>query len=138
MLATLKFLADLPRYAEEKPFTLYGFPEHVQPQTNCEYELREDVFIEDARGHEQDYTLDGCGFEFHRRPSKCLLQASIFESVTEREEIWRYLKETISLGEALLGASKVLCFDWRVCDDSLFFSLLFGIFKENGINNREA
>ncbi|KAI8632562.1 hypothetical protein F5Y19DRAFT_421704 [Xylariaceae sp. FL1651] len=114
MLATLEFLADLPLYDSEKPFVLYGFPDHIQPKTNCQYEVHDKVTVQDARGHEQDYRLDECGFEFHRWPSACDLRAEIFESIKGKATIWSYLHETISIVERLAKPSEVFCFDWRL------------------------
>lgn len=114
MLATLKYLADIPLYEEEKPYTLYGFPDDVQPKSNCEFVIRDNIPVQDARGHESDFKLDGCGFEFHHKPSYCDLRPQIFENASERELVWQYLKETIRLVQETLHASKVLCFDWRV------------------------
>lgn len=114
MTATLKYLADLPSYREEKPYTLYGFPEGVAPKSNCEFETRDDVAVHNARGCEEKFTLDRSGFEFHTAPSNCRLAAQVFESSLERESVWRYLKETIEYSQHQLEASKVLCFDWRV------------------------
>ncbi|KAK0726819.1 hypothetical protein B0T26DRAFT_764105 [Lasiosphaeria miniovina] len=112
MRAKLKFLADLPLYDEKKPSTLYGFPDHIQPISNCEYEVHDGLMIQDTRGHEQEYHLDEHGFEFHHWPSKCDLSAAVFESNGNREEVWRYLKETITLTELVLQAPKAMCFDW--------------------------
>jgi hypothetical protein len=114
MHATLKFLADLPLYDEEKPYTLYGFPDDVQPKSNCEFAVRDNIPVKDVRGHEAEFKLDECGFEFHHKPSKLDLQAATFQSVGGREGVWRYLRETMDMAEETLHASKVLCFDWRV------------------------
>jgi hypothetical protein len=69
MLATLKYLADIPLYQEEKPYTLYGFPNDVSPTTNCVFDIHENVPVADIRGRESEYGLEGCGFEIHNRPS---------------------------------------------------------------------
>lgn len=115
MTATLKYLADLPLYRVEKPYSLYGFPEDVTPKSNCEFEIRSDITVQNARGREKDFTLEGCGFEFHTTPSKCRLTAKVFENQSERNTVWQYLNETIDHVRSQLKADKVLCFDWRVC-----------------------
>ena len=114
MHATLKFLADLPLYEEEKPYTLYGFPDDVTPTSNCEYVMVDNVAVVDARESEADFKLDDCGFEFHHKPSLCDLHARDFETSIRKEFVWRYLKETIVLAEEILDAPKAFCFDWRV------------------------
>ena len=114
MTAKLKYISDLPLYQEEKPFTLYGFPDDIVPQSNCHFETRDDVRVNNARGREADFTLDNCGFEFHTAPSKCRLTAHVFENHSEREAVWQYLKETIDFTQHHLQATKALCFDWRV------------------------
>ena len=114
MLATLKFLADLPLYEEEKPYTLYGFPDDVTPKSNCEYVMVDNIAVIDARNSEAEFKLNDCGFEFHSKPSSCDLHARNFETSVRKELVWRYLKETIALAEETLGAHKAFCFDWRV------------------------
>ena len=114
MLATLKFLADLPIYDEEKPYTLYGFPDDVTPKSNCEYVNQDNIAVADARGCERYFKIDDCGFEFHYKPSLCDLHAKTFETSGRKELVWKYLKETTALAEEVLGASRVFCFDWRV------------------------
>ena len=114
MTAKLKYISDLPLYKEEKPFTLYGFPDDLVPQSNCHFEIRDDVRVNNARGREADFTLDNCGFEFHTAPSTCRLTAQVFENPLEREAVWQYLKETIDFAQHHLRATKALCFDWRV------------------------
>jgi len=120
MLAKLKFLADIPLYDEEKPYTLYGFPDDIIPKSNCEFVVLDDIPVSDARGHEANFRLNECGFEVHHKPSSCDLRAQTFENVKGREQVWQYLKETIALAEETLEASKVLCFDWRVCCCGLY------------------
>jgi hypothetical protein len=114
MQASLKYLADLPLYDEEKPYTLYGFPDEVTPKTNCEFTIIEDVPVHDVRGHESDFKINEHGFEFRHKPSYCDLRPEVFERPDRRERVWQYLQETISIAKDTLGASKVLCFDWRV------------------------
>jgi hypothetical protein len=114
MLVTLKYLADLPLYEEEKPYTLYGYPEEVTPKTNCEFVYVENIPATDIRGRESEFKLTECGFESHHKPSSCALRGSIFEKSEGREMVWRYLKETIKFAEEILNVQKVLCFDWRV------------------------
>ena len=114
MFATLKFLADLPLYEEERPYTLYGFGDDVTPKTNCEYVILDNIAVVDAREREADFKLDDCGFEFHHKPSFCDLRAQNFETSVRKEFVWRYLKETIALAEETLEAPKAFCFDWRV------------------------
>ena len=33
----MKYLADLPLYETEKPYTLHGFPDNIKPKSNCEF-----------------------------------------------------------------------------------------------------
>jgi hypothetical protein len=114
MLANLKFLADLPLYDEEKPYTLYGFPDNVKPITNCEFVTYDNVEVTDVRGCEEKFQLKGCGFEFHHKPSSCSLDSAMFEDFGKNDEVVEYLRETIAMAVHTLDASRAFCFDWRV------------------------
>jgi hypothetical protein len=114
MLVQLKYLADLPLYEEEKPYTLYGYPDEVTPKTNCKFVHVNGIAVADIRGRESEFNLGECGFEYHKKPSSCDLRASMFESAEGRESVWRYLRETIQLAQETFNCPKVLCFDWRV------------------------
>jgi len=128
MQATLKYLADIPLYEREKPYTLHGFPDNIKPKSNCEFILRDKIPIEDVRDSKEDFTLDAQGFEFHDFPSLAKLSAQTFEDPEGRQtRILGYLDETMKYTENFLGANKVMCFDWRfrkssgsaVADDQL-------------------
>jgi hypothetical protein len=111
---SLKFLAPLPKYEREKPFTLYGFPEEVEPKSNCEFQLVKQLPVIDGRRVQEEFTLDTYGFEFHRWPTSCNIQPEVFEQPEYRDEVWKLLQETRVLAKHTLRASKVFCFDWRV------------------------
>jgi hypothetical protein len=110
----LKFLAKLPVYETEKPYTLYGFHDDVGPKTNCVYSSIDGIPIEDVRGRTEDFRIEECGFEFHDRPSGYDLDAQVFEDPQKQAQVLSYLSETCEVAQNLLGAAKVLCFDWRV------------------------
>ncbi len=81
--------------------------------------IHANIPVNAIRGRESEYSLEECGFEIHNRPSSCQLVSQTFENVEGRELVWQYLKETIAVAEETLKASKVLCFDWRVCECNL-------------------
>jgi len=114
MLAKLKFLTALPLYDVEKPYTLYGFSEEVKPRSNCLYEFHDGIQVTDARGSESTFSLDSCGFEFHKKPLSCDFRVESFEDVSGRVSLGKYLQETISMVTDTLRADTVLCFDWRL------------------------
>lgn len=59
-------------------------------------------------------------------PSSIPLFQKAFEHPENREVfILKYLQETIVDTEAVLGAKKVFCFDWRVCH--LFLAKVYTI-----------
>ncbi|KAK0726507.1 hypothetical protein B0T21DRAFT_413836 [Apiosordaria backusii] len=115
MRATLRFLADLPVYDEEQPYTLYGFPEDVGPKTNCVYEDVPGIEINDLRHSSttEQFLLPACGFQLHRQPSASRLRADMFEDFRNRPEVGAYLEETTHLAMQALNAPRALCIDWR-------------------------
>ena len=61
--------------------------------------------VEDVRGNEHDYTLDICGFQFHRHPTE-------FTRFSNDKEIRsEYYRECEELLKELTGAAKVVAFD---------------------------
>jgi len=120
MLATVGFLADLPLYHEEQPYELYGFPtKSSEVRTNCVLEDKT-VSVEDVRGKEQSFTLQGCGFKFIKHTSRCDLKADHFEIAPESNSVVDcYLNETLDLVKKEFKTDRVICFDWRVRPSSL-------------------
>jgi len=66
--------------------------------------------VENVRGHEDEYTLDKTGFEFHKSPTS--LKADDFSDDATIERT--YYDETIATIKRLTGASRVVIFDHTV------------------------
>ena len=116
MLATLKFLSDLPLYDLEKPYELCGFPEVPQSnRTNFQFTNHNNTKLEDVRGQEKQYSIDRHGFAFVSHASSLDLKSQYFEHQTRNEAVVnKYLQECIELVKREMRANRVVCIDWRV------------------------
>ena len=116
MLATLKFLSDLPLYNLEKPYKLCRFPEVPQSnRTNFQFTNHNNIKLEDVRGQEKTCSIDRHGFTFVSHVSSLDLKSQYFEHQTRDEAIVnKYLQECIELVKREMGVNRVVCIDWRV------------------------
>ncbi|OCL09233.1 hypothetical protein AOQ84DRAFT_404936 [Glonium stellatum] len=116
MLATLKFLSDLPLYDLEKPYELCGFPEVPQSdRSNCQFTDHNNIKLEDVRGQENKYSINDYGFAFVNHTSSLDLKAQYFEHQNRNDAVVNtYLKECIELVKREIGADRVVCIDWRL------------------------
>lgn len=119
MLATLRYLSDLPRYESEKPYELWLSAEDLAeanvPSTNCEFEERPGINIRDVRTSTAKFAFDTTGFKFVLDP--LTLDHHSPESLWKQDaSLKEYLEHIIALVKREFGAEKVICFDWRVQD----------------------
>ena len=123
MNTTLKFCSDLPILDVEQPYELFGYPSLDSGKiTNCEYEVIDNIQVDDIRKEAIQPDLDATGFAFLKHCSRMQLKAADFESAgndLDNPAVTDYLKETISLVKQKLKTDQVFCFDWRVCSSNL-------------------
>ncbi len=117
MKATLSYLLDHPKYDQEKPYELWLPEEELAgadlPSTNCEFEERSDITIQDVRTSNLSFAFDTTGFKFVSDPldEDYHCAGLLFKKDSTLE---RYLKQTVGLIKREFGTEKVICFDWRV------------------------
>ncbi|KAI1391554.1 uncharacterized protein F4822DRAFT_427405 [Hypoxylon trugodes] len=113
---SLKFLKELPLYEEVQPYKLYGFDDvSEEDQTNCVFEIVQEVQVYDVRGAVVDPSIDREGFEFVISPTNCALSAEVFEGDDTRTNgvVDSYIRETMDLVKTKLDAESVVAIDWR-------------------------
>ncbi len=109
---TLSYFDFLPRHETEKPYKiLINLPEAAQhiPRSNLAFKDHE-CYIEDARGREEDFTLNKDGFTWRHH------QTAV-EDLRNRDEIeLKYLPETARFIRQNIEGDirRVHIFDWRV------------------------
>ena len=116
MLTDLVFLSDLPLYAYEKPYLLLGFPDIPEDErTNFQFTTQKQIYVENVRGREQDFSVLAHGFTFLKHTSNCFLRSDHFERATKNENVVSaYLEECVALLKNQIKGSEVVCIDWRV------------------------
>jgi hypothetical protein len=114
MLATLGFLADLPLYKNEQPYQIVGF-QHHDNKSNGVFHNKE-ISAQDARDKIQEFKLKEHGFQFVKHALRVMLTSEDIESGVQEHNtvVSTYIQETTELVRTILGASKAICFDWRV------------------------
>ncbi|KAM0801936.1 hypothetical protein BDR22DRAFT_845712 [Usnea florida] len=114
MKATLRYLSNLSRYESEKPYELWLPAEQLAVAgvsfTNCEFEERSDITIQDVRSSNALFAFDTTGFKFVSDPLTFDCPDLLFKQDTSLKE---YLEHTIALVKQEFEAEKVICFDWR-------------------------
>jgi hypothetical protein len=145
MQTTVKFLRELPKYEVEQPYELYGYPMRESEKiTNCEFEYVRDLKVENARPSMKTFKLRDSGFEFVHHQTKIAFTAENFESAGNQSQIVNaYLEETMAMVKKKVGASDVVCFDWRVSippqvDAHTLISSLLSVSEEQSYNNRDC
>ncbi|KAK4176445.1 hydroxylase/desaturase CTB9 [Triangularia setosa] len=118
MLTSLRFLIDLELFKKEVPFEIFGYPYPTSERiTNCEYEIINEIEIQDVRVSPAECSLDTTGFTYIHHKSACELRKEHFEkvgsSLEDNPTVVAYLNESMRLVKDRLGAEKVICFDWR-------------------------
>jgi len=107
----LHFLADIPRYKEEKPYNVILAAETPLPTdselplSNIEPEARP-VFIKDFRDHVQDMTVREHGFQLIHHTTKAGFDRTL-------ETIATYRAETEAMLREAFDADFILCWDYK-------------------------
>jgi hypothetical protein len=120
--ASLTFLSDLQSYEFEKPYELYLPTEPEVARTNCQF-TEHHITVRDVRCEEDTskFDLDASGFKFVNHSSLKLPTSSLFDDAENANlKLVPYLEETAALVKSQLGASHVICFDWRVSTYRLY------------------
>ena len=118
----LTFLKRLPMYETTQPYELIDFPDVPESdRSNCVFETRHDVRIDDARGRENLFKLSDQGFTFINHVSKCLPAISV-DGIDMLDDTppTRYIEEAANIVREMLNAEGVVCFDWRVSAPNSF------------------
>lgn len=121
-LASLTFLSTSPKYDLEKPYEIW-IDSHEE--TNCVFQEYHDIRIKDIRDITDQFTLDSSGFEYIEHKSIALPPSGAELEDGGRHSILPYLNETLELVRDYTGASKAICFDWRVSYDHQFVQACF-------------
>jgi hypothetical protein len=110
--ADLSFLADLPKYETEKPYSILASINAPKPDdfpeggSNVDFD-KLTVPIHDLRGSEDDFTIVKNGFQVVPHVSKA-------EWARSWEGIASYKRETEAILTRMYNAEFVLCWDYRV------------------------
>ncbi len=99
-------------YEKQKPYEIFlpvaSFADKSVPRSNLVFETRA-VEVRDARGHQDDFSLDTHGFQF----TKCPTTVSDLKDRQTVQE--RYIPEMEAFLQRHLGGSaRTFCFDLRV------------------------
>lgn len=96
MQTTVEILGELPKYEQQQPYELYGYPiRESEKMTNCEFEYVRDLQVQDARPSMKNFGLQESGFEFVRHKTQVAFTADNFESAgNQSQDINAYIEET--------------------------------------------
>ncbi|KAE8443928.1 hypothetical protein EG329_001238 [Mollisiaceae sp. DMI_Dod_QoI] len=111
---SLMCISDDPKYDKEKPYFYAGKLEASQEhlRTNLEYSQHDGIKFRDIRGFEEKVELSKHGFQIFKHASSQDLERLSEESILEN-----YLLETSNLVKEYMGATHVLCYDYRFRKD---------------------
>lgn len=104
----MHFLERTSFYDQVKPYSMRFPPRSNLPQSNVRRE-KHDIKFHDIRKH-SDLTIDTCGFEVVKAPSK--MNYEDFEEKSKIRNI--YLREMCEILKAKLEAKHVLALDYSV------------------------
>ncbi|KAJ9604890.1 hypothetical protein H2200_010279 [Cladophialophora chaetospira] len=109
-LATFTYIVWQDRYLEEKPFQVFSpTADDAAASTNLVFEDGPLQHINDARGHEKEYSLNQNGFAFCKHDVK----DGIFNTAVQVEK--QYLPEMERLlRQHVQDVTEVYFFDWRI------------------------
>ncbi|KUJ06622.1 uncharacterized protein LY89DRAFT_726492 [Mollisia scopiformis] len=115
MEISVTFLSDLQSYRIEKPYELYLPTEPSVARTNCQFTEHDKITIRDIRYEDTSkFDLNTSSFKFVKHSSSKLPTSSLFNNAENANfKLVPYLEETAALVKSQLGASHVVCFDWR-------------------------
>jgi hypothetical protein len=129
---TLEFIKPLPLYDHEKPYYMVlnspanpttadndgeGTEGLQDPhsQTNIQLHLVHEIPVTNVRGREEEFTLEKNGFKFVKHESEALREKEGRWEAGGGEQGWmEYVKETAGLVKRVVGAERVICYDYRV------------------------
>jgi hypothetical protein len=110
--ATLRYLANHPKYATEKPYRLVEVPPTSEvPSTNMEFVTYSDVQIKDIRKQQNNTSIETHGFRLYEIPSEISMDS-------DYKEIELYCRSMADFVKAELGALEVFVFEFRVRNSS--------------------
>ncbi len=109
--AAFHFLAQDPRWTQEKPYSLKFQPIKDFPISNAERPEKTDVLVQDIRGKESSFTIDENGFAIMRF-EEINMTYEDFGDPARIESM--YLKAVGTQLRSFLGASRVQIFDYAV------------------------
>jgi hypothetical protein len=115
MEVSMRFLDDIPRWDEEKPYEIFVESNIQCKKSNVVLVDHSNVKVEDLRGIEHECSLEEEGFEFIKHQFKFRPTAADFESAESSETVVTpFLVETMEVVKAHLHADRIICFDWQV------------------------
>lgn len=115
MEAKMDFLADIPRWHDEKPYELFLKTDPQTPRSNLEFHKDRTIHLQEIRSSGSHFSLDTDGFEVVRGDFKLIPRAVDLEDPTRLDTIAiPLLQETLLFLKAHLAAEVAICFDWRV------------------------
>ncbi|KAJ5710650.1 hypothetical protein N7488_004806 [Penicillium malachiteum] len=104
---TLCYLANLPKYQTEKPFSLAYTNSHLEKQVNnLEYEEHKGIQIRDIRGFESNFNVDTDAFTIVKEPMTLNIDAG-------KEEELSYIRDMASVITKVFSADRVITYDIR-------------------------
>ena len=110
--ATLAYMAKLPLYETEKPYTIIPSAEREDiadgDRSNVEVDSHENINITDIRPWMSDVKLETHGIQV-------LSHTSRYPRLDKLSQCKGYKKETAELLEKHFGAERVITWDLRVC-----------------------
>jgi hypothetical protein len=117
--AGLFYAKDSPLFAREKPYMILTGFDGESGATNIEWESKVSETLDDIRGREEDFTLDGQGFSFVSHQTSFLAwddRRAVEEAYLP--EVERLIRDNVD------GVDEVQIFDWRVgCASARFRSV---------------
>lgn len=103
---TIRYLADLPLYESVQPYVLNREPPPGIPRSNVTLIPYNDVIVTNARGLEDNFSLDNQGFQFSRFP--------LHERLDCPDSIERHLSEVQSFLQQLFNTKDVRIYEYKV------------------------
>lgn len=126
---SLNHLADTELWTKEKPYEIWmeKAPPGAQ-RTNVTFETVHDIPLTDIRQMDgRQPTLEKEGFEIFEQPfpEECAIDSvDDVDKPEKREAVSKYLKIMTDELTDRLGATRVLCYDWRVRVLTIYSTLL--------------
>ncbi|KAK5627027.1 hypothetical protein RRF57_002742 [Xylaria bambusicola] len=111
------FLQRAPCYEKEKPY-LVLLPDTVDvdpsiPRHNLLFETHR-VNLTDVRGHENEYRIDECGFQYLHHETSVRILLGLQGGGPTLADVREYKAETEKTLKSFFNAVHVVCYDFRV------------------------